>query len=59
MLIPPLPALPPQVWTFIISNATFKLASTLTSARKDDQEVVVDRIKMVLVDSKLVSTEQA
>lgn len=37
--------LPPcQVWTFIVSGATFRLAPTQNSPRRDEQEVKVDQV---------------
>ncbi len=44
-----------NVWTFVLSDPVLKLAPTLTSARKDDEELTVPGpLKMVLVDAKVV-----
>jgi hypothetical protein len=51
--LPWLPTPVAQVWTFILSDATFRLAPTQGSSRRDEQEVGVDRVKMVVVDQKL------
>jgi hypothetical protein len=45
----------PQVWNFVLSNATFRLAPTTTSSKRDEQEITVDKLKMVLVDAKVVA----
>jgi hypothetical protein len=44
-----------QVWTFVMSNATLKVAPTLSSSKKDEEEIECEgMIKIVVVDSKLV-----
>ncbi|KAI3434792.1 hypothetical protein D9Q98_002850 [Chlorella vulgaris] len=47
-----------NVWTFILSNATFRLAPTQGSTRRDEQLVVVDRVKIVVVDQKLAPQKE-
>lgn len=42
-----------NVWTFVLSDATFKMLPTLGSSKKDEQEIHVEQMKMVLVDSKV------
>ncbi|KAI7837111.1 hypothetical protein COHA_009059 [Chlorella ohadii] len=42
-----------NVWTFIVSDATFRLAPTQNSPRRDEQEVKVDQCKIVVVDQRL------
>lgn len=44
-----------QVWTFVISGAEFKLFPTLGGTKRDGEELNIDKIKMVLVDSKIAS----
>lgn len=44
-----------NVWTFVISGAEFKLFPTLGGTKRDGEELNVDKIKMVLVDSKIAS----
>jgi hypothetical protein len=53
-----MPCLALQVWTFILSNATFRLAPTQGSTRRDEQLVVVDRVKIVVVDQKLAPQKE-
>ena len=47
--------IPFQVWTFVMSNATLKVAPTLSSSKKDEEDIECEgMIKLVVVDSKLV-----
>ena len=46
---------PSQVWDFVIKNVTFRLSPTQSSSKKDDLEVSADRVRLVLVDSKVVT----
>jgi hypothetical protein len=43
-----------NVWTFVVSDATLRVAPRLDAPRKDEEEVKVDGpLKLVLVDAKL------
>ncbi|KAK2078615.1 hypothetical protein QBZ16_003455 [Prototheca wickerhamii] len=44
-----------EVWDFVIKNVTFRLSPTQSSSKKDDLEVSADRVRLVLVDSKVVT----
>lgn len=46
------------MWTFILSGATFRLLPTQGSSRRDEQEVGVDRVKIVVVDQKLAPQQE-
>ena len=44
-----------QVWTFVMANATLRLAPFLSSSRRDEEELQVDGpLLMMLVDAKLL-----
>lgn len=43
-----------NVWTFIVSDATFKTNPTGTGTMTNVPEVKVDRVKIVCVDNKLL-----
>lgn len=44
-----------NVWTFVLSNASLRLAHHLSTPKKDEEEVEVEGLlKMVLVDSKVI-----
>eukprot|EP00887_Chlorella_sp_A99_P003440 scaffold7.g3440.t1 len=43
-----------NVWTFILSNALLRIAPTASAARREEVELNVDQLKMVLVDENVV-----
>lgn len=47
-----------NVWTFILSDATFRLAPNQGSTRRDETEVTADRCKIVVVDQKLAPQKE-
>lgn len=46
-----------NVWTFVVSGATFKVNVTGTGPSSAGTEVKTDKIKIVCVDAKLLQTE--
>ena len=44
-----------QLWTFVLSKASLKVSPTLTSSKKDEEEIEMDGpLRLVLIDAKLV-----
>lgn len=43
-----------NVWTFILSDAQLRISPSQSSTRRDEVELLVDRLKMVLVDENVV-----
>ncbi|GAB4815548.1 hypothetical protein N2152v2_002594 [Parachlorella kessleri] len=42
-----------NVWNFVLSNVQIRLSPSSSSSKRDEEELNVERLRMVLVDSKL------